>query len=132
MGEWGLYCMVEPDTFPLSFTISQKKLMSIFWRPKEKRLRNSNNTRPWWRTKLVTKSKCYNRTTEENLCPKGLTHFLLNVEFNDKQVRLIPHNKMVLRNVSIEPSWNVREAWFLHKGWNLNFGAKWWTLLELD
>jgi hypothetical protein len=44
------------------------------------------------------------------------------VEFNDKQVRPICHNKMVLQNVPIEPSWNVQEA-FLHKVWNLNFGA---------
>ncbi len=60
--------------------------------------------------KLVTKSKCYNPTTEENLCLKNLTHFLQNIEFNDKQVRPIPHNKMVLWNVPIEPSWNVQEA----------------------
>jgi hypothetical protein len=26
------------------------------------------------------------------------------------RVRLIPHNKTVLRNVPIEPSWNVQEA----------------------
>ncbi len=76
----------------------------------EKRLKNSNNTRRWWRTKLVTKSKCYDPTTEENLCLRSLTHFLRNVEFNNKQVRLIPHNKMVLRNVPIEASWNVQEA----------------------
>jgi hypothetical protein len=37
-------------------------------------------------------------------------HFLPNVEFNDKQVCLIPHNKMVLHNVPIKPSWNVRKA----------------------
>jgi hypothetical protein len=49
---------------------------------------------------------------EENMCPKSLTHFLQNVGFNNKQVRLIPHNKMVLWNVPIKPSWN------------LNFGAK--------
>jgi hypothetical protein len=47
-------------------------------------LRNSNNTRHWWRTKLVTKSKCYNWTTNENLCPRNLMHFLRNVEFNNK------------------------------------------------
>jgi hypothetical protein len=52
---------------------------------------------------------------------------LRNVDFNDKQVRPILHNKMVLRNVPIEPSWTMQEAWFLHKGWNLNFGAKRWT-----
>jgi hypothetical protein len=56
------------------------------------------------------KSKCYDQTTKENLCPKSLMHFLQNVEFDDKQMRPIPHNKMVLRNVPIEPSWNVREA----------------------
>ncbi len=48
---------------------------------------------------MVTKSKCYDPTMEENLCPRSLTHFLRNVEFNDKQMRPIPHNKMVLRNV---------------------------------
>jgi len=53
---------------------------------------------------------CYDPTTEENLCPRSLTHFLHNVEFNDKQVRPIRHNKMVLQNVLIEPSWNVQEA----------------------
>ncbi len=52
--------------------------------------------------KLVT-----HPTTEENLCPKKLMHFLQNVEFNDKQVHPIPHNKMVLQNVPIESSWNV-------------------------
>jgi len=114
-------------TFSLSLTISQGKLMSIFWRWEEKRLKNSNNTRHWWRTKLVTKSKCCVPITEENLCLRNVTHFLRNVEFNDKQVRLIPHNKTVLRNVPIEPSWNVQETWFMHKGWNLNFGAKRWT-----
>jgi hypothetical protein len=77
---------------------------------KEKRLKSSNNTRRWWRTKLVTKSKCYVPTMEENLCLRNLTHFLRNVEFNYKQVRPIPHNKTVLRNVPIEPSWNVQEA----------------------
>jgi hypothetical protein len=47
---------------------------------------------------------------EENLCQKSLTHFLWNVGFNDKQVRPIPRNKMVLQNVPIEPSWNAQEA----------------------
>jgi hypothetical protein len=47
---------------------------------------------------------------EENLCPRSLTHFLPNVKFNDKQVRPIPHNKMVLWDVPMEPSWNVQEA----------------------
>jgi len=126
-GQWKLHCMVEHDTFSLSLTISQGKLMSIFWRQKEKRLKNSNNKRHWWRTKLVTKSKCYVPTMEENLCLRNLMHFLRNVKFNDKQVRPIPHNKTVLRNMPIEPSWNVQEAWFLHNGWNLNFGAKRWT-----
>jgi hypothetical protein len=32
--------------------------------------------------------------------------------------------QMVLRNVPIEPSWNVQEVGFLHKGWNLNFGGE--------
>ncbi len=73
-------------------------------------MKNSNNIRRWWIMKLVTKSKCYNPTTEENLCLRSLMHFLWNVEFNNKQVRLIPHNKMVLWNVPIEPSWNVQEA----------------------
>ncbi len=73
-------------------------------------MRNSNNTRHWWRTKLVTKSKCYNSTIEENMCPKSLMQFLQNVGFNDKQVRPIPHNKMLLWNVPIKPSWNVQEA----------------------
>jgi hypothetical protein len=67
-------------------------------------------TRRWWRTKLVTKSKCYDPTTEENLCPRRLTHFFRKMEFNDKQVHPIPHNKMVLWNVPIEPSWSVQEA----------------------
>jgi hypothetical protein len=110
VGQGGLHRMVERDTFSLSLTIFQGKFMSIFSRPKEKHLKNSNNTRHWWRTKLVTKSKCYDPTTEENLCLRSLTHFLRNVEFKDKQVRPIPHNKMVLRNVPIEPSWNVQEA----------------------
>ncbi len=35
---------------------------------------------------MVTKSKCYDPTMEENLCPRSLMHFLRNVEFNDKQV----------------------------------------------
>ncbi len=126
-GQWGLHRMVERDTFSHSFMTSQEKFMFSFWRPKEKRLKISNNTRRWWRMKLVTKSKCYDLTTKENLCPRSLMHFLRNVEFNDKQVRLIRHNKMVLQNVPIEPSWNVQEAWFLHKDWNLNFGAKQWT-----
>ncbi len=126
-GQWGLHRMAERNTFSISLMVSQEKIMSIFWRPKEKHLKNSNNTKRWWRTKLVTKSKCYDLTTKENLCPKNLTHFLWNVEFNDKQVRLIPRNKMVLQNMPIEPPWNVQEAWFLHKGSNLNFGAKWWT-----
>jgi hypothetical protein len=39
------------------------------------------------------KTKCYDPTTEENLCPRSLTHFLWNVEFNDKQVRPIPTTK---------------------------------------
>jgi hypothetical protein len=41
---------------------------------------------------------------------KKFDPFLRNVEFNDKQVRPIPHNKMVLRNVLIKPSWSVQEA----------------------
>jgi hypothetical protein len=56
------------------------------------------------------KSKFYVPTTEENLCLRSLTHFLRNVEFNDKQVRPIPHNKTMLWNVPIEPSWNVQET----------------------
>ncbi len=88
--------MVECDTFSLSLMIFQEKLMFIFWRPKEKRLKNSNNTRRWWRTKLVTKSKSHDLRTEENLCPRNLMHFLRNVEFSDKQMCPIPHNKMVL------------------------------------
>jgi hypothetical protein len=73
-------------------------------------LKNSNNIRRWWRTKSVTKSKCYDLTMGENLCLRTLTHFLRNVEFNDKQMRLIPHNKMMFLNVPIEPSWNVQEV----------------------
>ncbi len=126
-GQWRLHRMVERNTFSLSLTIFQGKFMSIFWKQKEKRLKISNNTRHWWRTKLVTKSKCYIPTMEENLCLRNLTHFLRNVEFNDKQMSLISHNKTMLRNVPIEPSWNVQETWFLHKGWNLHFGAKRWT-----
>jgi hypothetical protein len=61
-------------------------------------LKNSNNIKRWWRTKLVTKSKCYDLTMKENLCSKNLTHFLRNVEFNNKQVCPIPHNKTVLQN----------------------------------
>jgi len=75
---------ITSHTFSFSLTIFQGKLMSIFSRPKEKHLKNSNNTRHWWRTKLVTKSKCYDPTTEENLCLRSLTHFLRNVEFKDK------------------------------------------------
>jgi hypothetical protein len=60
--------------------------------------------------KLVAKSKCYDLTTEENLCLRNLTHFLRNVKLNDKQMRPIAHNKRVLRNVPIEPSWNVQET----------------------
>jgi len=56
------------------------------------------------------KIKVLRSTTEENLCLKSLTHFSQNVEFNDKQVRRIPHNKMVLWKVPIKPSWNVQEA----------------------
>jgi len=59
---------------------------------------------------MVTKSKCYDLRIEENLCLKSLMHFLWNVEFNDNQVRPIPHHKIVLRKVPIEPSWNVQEA----------------------
>jgi hypothetical protein len=44
------------------------------------------------------------------MCPKSLMQFLQNVGFNDKQVRPIPHNKMLLWNVPIKPSWNVQEA----------------------
>jgi hypothetical protein len=47
----------------------------------------------------------YDLTTKKNL-----THFLQNVEFNNKQVRLISNNKMVLRNVPIKPSWNVQKT----------------------
>jgi hypothetical protein len=43
---------------------------------KEKRLKNSNNIRRWWKMKSVTKSKCYDRTTKKNLCLRSLTHFL--------------------------------------------------------
>jgi hypothetical protein len=114
--QWGLHCMVARDIFSLSLTIFQGKFMSIFWGPKEKCLCNSNNIRHWWRTKLVTKSKCYDPTMKENLCPRSLTHFLRNVKFNDKQVHIIPHNKMVLQNMAIKPSWIVRETWCLHKG----------------
>jgi hypothetical protein len=58
------------------------------------------------------------------MCPKSLMQFLQNVGFNDKQMCPIPHNKTMLWNVPIEPSWNVRETCFLHKASNLNFGAK--------
>ncbi len=51
-----------------------------------------------------------NPTTKENLCPRSLTHFLRNVEFNDKQVHPICHKKMVLQNMPIKPSWNVQET----------------------
>jgi hypothetical protein len=72
-------------------------------------LTNLNNTRCWWKTKLVTKSKCYDSKMEENMCPTNLTQFLQNVGFHNEQVRPIPHNKMVLRNALIEPLWNVQE-----------------------
>ncbi len=48
-------------------------------------------------------------TTEENLCPKSLMTFCMNVELNVKQVHLTHHNKMELRNEPIGPSWNARE-----------------------
>jgi len=83
--------------------------MFILSRPKEKHLRNSNNTRYWWKMKQVTKSKCYNPTMEENLCLKNLTHFLQNVEFKDKECALFPTtngvakhaNKMIIKCVKI-------------------------------
>ncbi len=66
---------------------------------------------------------------EENLCPKFLMIFYMNVESNHKKVHLTHHNKMELQNEPIEPSWSVREAWFLHKDLSWNFGLSWWTLL---
>jgi hypothetical protein len=70
--------------------------------------------------KLITKSKCYNPTTEENLCPRSLMHFLWNVEFNDKQVCPIPHNKMVLQIVPIKRVRNM----ILAQGLEHDFGTK--------
>jgi hypothetical protein len=56
------------------------------------------------------RSKPCDPTTEENLCPKSLTTFCMNVESNVKQVHLTHHNKMELRNEPIGPSWNAPEA----------------------
>jgi hypothetical protein len=39
-------------------------------------------------------------------------------------VRPIPHNKMVLWDVPMEPSWNVQEAWFLAQVLELEFWGK--------
>jgi hypothetical protein len=47
---------------------------------------------------------------EENLCPKSLMTFCVNVESSDKQVHLTHQNKMELRNKPIGPSWSVQEA----------------------
>jgi hypothetical protein len=46
----------------------------------------------------------------ENLCPKSLTTFCMNVESNDKQVHRTHHNKMELWNEPIGPSWNALET----------------------
>ncbi len=41
---------------------------------------------------------------------KKFDAFLMEMKFNDNLMCLIPHNKMVLQNVLIEPSWNVQET----------------------
>jgi len=56
------------------------------------------------------KIKLFNRTMEQNLCPKSLITFCMNVESNDKQVHLTHHNQMELWNEPIGPSWSVLEA----------------------
>jgi hypothetical protein len=60
--------------------------------------------------KIGHKIKLLQSNNKAEFVSKKLTHFLRNVKFNDKQVCPIPHNKMVLRNVPIEPSWNVQET----------------------
>jgi hypothetical protein len=87
-----------------------RKTHVYFLKAKREVFEKFKQYKPLVENEIVTKSKCYDSTTEENLCPRSLMHFLRNVEFNDKQVRPIPHNKMVLRNAPIEPPWNVRET----------------------
>jgi hypothetical protein len=40
--------------------------------------------KPLVENEISHKTKCYDLTMEENMCRKSLTHFLRNVEFNDK------------------------------------------------
>jgi len=126
--QWRLHHMVERDTFSLSLTIFQGKLMFIFWRSKEKRLKNSNHTRCWWETKLVTKSKCYDLTMEENLCLRSLTHAFL-AECGIQRQTSAPYSPQ--QNGVVECAnrfiMECAKNMTLHKGWNLNFGAKRWT-----
>jgi hypothetical protein len=97
----------------VTFT-SWKKFMFIFWKRKERCLTNLRHTRPWWKLKLTWRSKPCDPIMEENLCPKNLMIFCVNVESNDKQLHLTHHNKMGLWNEPIGPSWSVLEAWFGH------------------
>jgi hypothetical protein len=42
-------------------------------------------------------------------------------------VHLTHHNKMELWNEPTRPSWNMLEAWFVHKDLIWSFGPKQWT-----
>jgi hypothetical protein len=85
------------------------------------------NSKPWWKIKPTWRSNPCDPIMEENLCPKILMIFCVNVESNDKQVHLTHHNKMELWNEPIGPSWNALKTWFVHKDLAWNFGLKQWT-----
>jgi len=55
------------------------------------------------------KIKTLHSTTKENLCPKRLMTFCMNVESNDKQVHLTHHNKMELKE-KLGSSWSALET----------------------
>jgi hypothetical protein len=112
---WRPHLMVEHDTLSPSHPTFWEKIIFIFWKQKERCLTNSRHTRPWWKIKLTWRSKPCDLTMEKKLCSKNLMTFCVNVECNNKQVHLTHHNKMELQNEPIGPSWNVLEAWFVHK-----------------
>ncbi len=124
---WKPHLVVEHNILSPSSTTFRKKLMFTFWKQKEKSLTNSSYTRPWWRIKPTWRSKPCDSIMEENLCPKHLMIFCVNVESKDKQVHLTHHNKMELWNEPIGPSWNALKAWFVHKDLTWSFGSRWWT-----
>ncbi len=80
--QWKQHLLVEHDTL-LHSLMTFRKHMFIFWKSRNKCLTNSKDTRCWKKMKQAWRSRSCNSTMEENLCPKNLMCFWVNVKSNN-------------------------------------------------